>query len=225
MDITKVSEQNTNVTYEEPIRKMGVSLEVWRCRIGIFSPKGPKWKWKMLCIVVAGMLSGALRAWLLFSLCACFTEQDLVLLVNSKCVSPEWVVYRVGNLHYTCDRTTLKLSEKWQVSVQGFVTRACSGDIELNPGPGPPPGPARNTRQSTLSTSGELSVSADPKLVDVMKGLKSLEMSMNKRFDEVNHMIDSKIDEMKEDISVVQDKQTALDQKLAKRKSALAQKT
>ena len=66
-------------------------------------------------------------------------------------------------------------------NVHSRVTRLCSGDIELNPGPGP------STRQTILSTSGNIN---EPNLKDVITELRS----MGRKMDEMK----SSIEELKQ---------------------------
>ena len=86
-----------------------------------------------------------------------------------------------------------------------------SGDVEMNPGPNPGPAlaqegpPARNTRQSTLSTSGgELGIEQQNTagLQEVMKAITEIRADMNTRFDELK----TETDEIKEKQNKMQHK-------------------
>ena len=71
-------------------------------------------------------------------------------------------------------------------SLHSSVTRACAGDIEVNPGPpklNPEQAAAgkRETRRTTLTRYGE----GEPRMADLMKEMKSIREDIKKRFDDL----------------------------------------
>lgn len=211
---------------------MGVCLEQWRCRIGGFFQPGPKWAWKAPCIALASAMPRVLiKVLLLYMVCVGNVHGRVTDLYSSPGISIGDVGLSFRLRELRCEISAQHRSEIWGAAIHSTITRACAGDIELNPGPGPEETSAqasekRVTRQATLAASGlgELQVTRHAKekkekevgltLDDIMKELRSMNVKIDKRFDEVNDTLNKKVNKLSEDIGSLKRAQVKLKKEL-----------
>lgn len=121
---------------------MGVDLEIWRCRTGTFCQPRPREKWKVPTISPPpGEKSSAVfRILVLSAVFASASAFEGMMglayhVIPSGVLVPE--VWYSSQYEMCCGAPLAEVNTSWSSSIHSAVTRACSADIEVNPGPGP----------------------------------------------------------------------------------------